>query len=102
MTVDFIRGTIVAGSASTSLAKAVSLYRDVLAHMSARHGVSVGSFRRLTARYSTLGLQPTVVVRIEDSRGRCSADEYVDVPLRHIKTVDIAGRVRTLRKPKRD
>lgn len=102
MTVDFLRGAIVAGCASASLAKAVSLYRDVLADMCAMHGVSVRSFRTLTARYSTTRLQQTVVVRIEDSEGRCSADEYVGVPLRRIKTVDIAGRVRTLRKPKRE
>jgi hypothetical protein len=101
VTVDFLRGAIVAGDASASLTKAVGLYRGVLADLSAKHGGSVANFRTLTARYSTAGLQKMVVVTIEDSNGRRSADEYAGVPLRHPKTVDTAGRVRTLRKPKR-
>lgn len=100
ITADFLKGDLVAGSASLSLARAVRLYSDALVSISAKHGVSVQDFRMLIARFSTSGSQPTVLITIEDSQGRRSTDEYVGIPLRHIKTVDGAGRIRTLRKPK--
>jgi hypothetical protein len=101
ITIDFLRGDIAHGRASAALTKAVRLYRDVLADISGKHGVPVRSFRVLTVRYSMAGSQEKAEVRIEDSEGRCSLDEYIDSPLRHIKRVDSAGRVRTQRKPKR-
>jgi hypothetical protein len=102
ITVDFLEGTLVTGRASGPLGKAVGLYRGVLADVSAKHGASVSQFRTLTARYSVDSHGRRVVVTIEDSEGRRSIDEYVGDPLRHIKTVDSAGRVRTSRKPRRD
>jgi hypothetical protein len=102
ITVDFLEGTVVTGRASGSLGKAVSLYRGVLADVSAKHGASVSQFRMLTASYSVGRDGRRVVVTMEDIEGRRSVDEYVGDPLRHIKTVDSAGRVRTLRKPQRD
>jgi hypothetical protein len=100
--VDFLEGTVVNSRASASLAKAVGLYRGVLTDVSAKHGASLSQFRSLTVRYSVDSHGRRVVVTIEDSEGRRSIDEYVGDPLRHIKTADSAGRVRTLRKPKRD
>jgi len=102
ITVDFLEGTLVAGRASEPLCKAVHLYRRVLADISAKHGASVSQFRTLTARYSAKSRGRQVIVTIEDEEGRRSIDEYVGDPLRHIKTVDNAGRIRTLRKPRRD
>jgi hypothetical protein len=102
ITVDFLEGTLPAGCASAPLGKAVSLYRDVVADVSAKHGASVSQFRTLTAFYSADSRDRRVVVTIEDSEGRRSVDEYVGDPLRPIKTVDSAGRVRTLRKPRSD
>lgn len=102
ITVDFLKGTVVTGRASTPLEKAVGLYRGVLADVSAKHGASLSDFRALMAHYSGDRHDRRVVVTIEDSEGRRSIDEYVGDPLRHFKTVDSAGRVRTSRKPRRD
>jgi hypothetical protein len=101
ITVDFLEGTVVTGRASTPLKKAVGLYRVVLADVSARHGASLSDFRTLIAHYSADKHGRRVVVTIEDSEARRSIDEYAGHPLRHIKTVDNAGRVRTSRKPRR-
>ena len=99
--IDFLNGNVAAGSGSAQLEEAVGLYRGALENVCTKHGASVSSFRVLTARYSAGRTGTRVVVEIEDTDGRCSVDEYVGVPLRHIKTVDDLGRVRTLRKPRR-
>ena len=102
ITIDFLTGTLVAGRASPSLAKAVSHYCDFLTDLCAKHRASVSQFRMLTASYSNEGHGRRVVVTVEDSEGRLSIDEYIGgSPLRHIRTVDNVGRVRTLRKPRR-
>jgi hypothetical protein len=101
ITIDFLKGTIVAGRASSNLAKAVNLYCDVLADLYAKQRASVSQFRVLTARYSADNQSERVLVTIEDGEGRRSLDEYVaGGSLRHIKTVDPSGRIRTLRKPR--
>ena len=101
ITVDFLKGAVVNGCASRALENAVALYRGVLTDVSAKHGASLSQFRTLTARYSVDRHGKRVVVTVEDSEARCSIDEYVGDPLRHIKTLDSAGRIRTLRKPRR-
>jgi len=101
VTIDFLRGTLVAGRTSPLLAKAVGRYCDVLSDLAAKQGASVSQFRMLTASYSADSHGRRAVVTVEDSEGRRSVDEYVGIPLRHMKTVDSAGRVRTSRKPRR-
>src|SRR5581483_7171580 len=101
ITVDFLKGTVESGRNSASLTKAVGLYRVVLEKVCSKHGCSVSYFRGLTARYSS-NRGRRVLVAIEDNEGRRSVDEYVGTPLRHRKTIDGVGRVRTLRKPRRD
>jgi len=101
ITVDFVNGKVAAGFGSAGLEKAVRLYRDVLESLCTKHGASVSTFRILTARYSGGRRGRRVVVAIEDSDGHRSEDEYMGAPLRHMKTVDDLGRVRTLRKPRR-
>jgi hypothetical protein len=97
ITVDFLNGTAVGGRHSVSLAKAIGLYREALPELCERHGVSVSSFRELTARYSIDALGRQVIVVVEDKNGRRSTDKYVGTPLRYVKTVDSLGRVRTKR-----
>jgi hypothetical protein len=99
--VDFLNGSFAAGSGSARIEEAVRLYRGVLENVCTKHGASVSSFRMLTARYSAGRTGARVIVEIEDTDGHRSVDEYVSAPLRHIKTVDHLGRVRTLRKPRR-
>ena len=100
ITIDFLKGALVAGRASPSLAKAVGLYGHVLTDLCAKQGASVSQFRMLTASYSADSHGRRVVVTVEDSEGGRSIDEYTGSPLRHIRTVDSSGRVRTLRKPR--
>ena len=100
--VDFLNGTFAAGSGSAQLEEAVRLYRGVLENICTKHGASVSSFRMLTAHYFAGRTGTRVVVAIEDTDGHRSVDEFVSAPLRHIKTVDGLGRVRTLRKPRLD
>lgn len=99
ITLDFLSGTVVSGRASASLTKAIGLYCQAFTDMSAKHGVAVSKFRVLHATYYADG---RVIIAIEDNKGRRSTDEYVGVPLRHRKTTDGLGRVRTLRNPKRE
>jgi hypothetical protein len=101
ITIDFLHGNVAAGCASERLEGAVRLYRDVLEGVCRKHGVSVSAFRMMTARYSDRGRGSRVVVTIEDGKGRRSVDEYVSMPLRHMKVVDDLGRVRTLRRARR-
>jgi hypothetical protein len=99
---DLLNGNVIAGRASASLSQVVTLYRNILADVCAKHGASVSHFRTLTARFSVDARGTArVIVTVEDNHGRLSIDEYMDAPLRHIKTIDDIGRVRTQRKPKR-
>lgn len=100
ITIDFLKGTLAAGRASPSLAKAVGLYCGFLTDLCTKHGASVSQFKMLTASYSAGGKGGRAIVTIEDREGRRSIDEYVCIPLRHVKTVDSFGRLRTQRKPR--
>ncbi len=97
--VDFLNGTTIGERPSAKLAKCLRLYRESLPAFCEKHGVSVSAFKELSARFSTDGTPHSqrVLVTVEDSNGRRSTDEYVGLPLRHIKTVDSLGRVRTNR-----
>jgi hypothetical protein len=95
--VDFLSGSTTGGPASASFVKAVGLYREALPELCGKHGVPVSSFRELTARYSVDSMGGRVRVTVEDNNGRRSTDEYVGAPLRHVRTIDSLGRVRTRR-----
>ena len=95
--VDFLKGTVSRGTASDSLKKAISLYRDALEQLCEKHGASIFCFQKLDVRYSNAAMEPWVIITIEDENGKLSTDEYKGLPLKRIKTIDSRGRVRTER-----
>ena len=103
ITVDFLNATTTDGT--PSLAKAVGLYRDALPNLCEKQDVLVTYFHKLTARYSVNAHGGQVIIEIEDKNGRSSIDEYIassskeyiGSPLKHIKVLDSAGRVRSKR-----
>ena len=97
VTVDFLNGTTEGGTLSASLAKAIKLYSEALPNLCEKQHSSLEYFKSLTARYSSDALDRRVVVTVEDKNGRCSTDEYTGIPLKHIKTLDGLGRIRTKR-----
>ena len=77
ITVDFLTGTSDGGSVSSSLARAIELYRDALPELCKRHGAEVQVFAVLTARYGVDVVQgPVMTVTVEDRFGRRSVDQY--------------------------
>ncbi len=94
--IDFLNGTS-SSAASDKLANAVSLFAAALPELCAKHDASISDFRALTASFSCDDIGGRTVVTIIDKNGRCTKDEYIGLPLRHIKTVDKLGRVRTKR-----
>lgn len=96
--VDFLNGTTSGGAPSKSLAKAIKLYSEALPDLCERSGASVSFFQSLTAHYSSDAIERYVTITIEDKNSRQSTDEYAGLPLKHIKTVDGLGRIRTKRK----
>ena len=98
LTVDFLRGIAVDGRASSSLSKALPLYRDALPALCERHGIPASAFRELTAQYFVAGIYGRrFLVTVEDQVGRRSVDEYEGVPGRRIMGVDHLGRLRRKR-----
>jgi hypothetical protein len=94
ITVDFLTGTCTAGIPSPSLTKAVALYKDALADLCKRQGISVSEFRELTVKYISNTLDRRFIVAIEDQQGRRSSDEYVGIPGKRPKVLDHLGRAR--------
>jgi len=101
ITVDFLKGSTIDGHPSKSLVKAIGLYRDALPELCKKHGASVSSFKKLTARYSDDSFGRQVIVVVKDKDGCHSTDKYVGSPLKYVKTLDSLGRVRTKRKQPR-
>jgi hypothetical protein len=94
VTIDLLAGTVVEGDASSSLRRAVELYRDALPALCARHGGSVDDFRALKVRYWSAHGDPRFAVTVEDSSGRRSTTEYGGVAARRLKVTDGHGRLR--------
>jgi hypothetical protein len=85
ITVDFLTGETSGSPASSSLARAVRLYRDALPTLCERHGGSVSDFVVLSARFGSDSLRrPHFTVTIEDAGGRTSSDSYVGMPGRRV------------------
>jgi len=99
--VDFLNGGIIEGQSSRSLIRAVQLYNEALKQLCEPNGGSILSLREFTAHFSSDVFGPRVVVTVEDERGVRSQDRYIGSPLRHIKTLDSHGRVRTRRRAPR-
>lgn len=95
--VDFLTGGTTGGSPSASLSRAISLYSQALPGLCQSHGVSFADFNVLTARFSGRGLGGTVVIEVEDSRGKRSRRRYSGSPLARARVQDALGRVRRTR-----
>lgn len=78
MIVNFLTATATGATPSPSLARAISLYRDALPSMCAKHKIDLAEITTLVARFgtdSTYG--PHFKVTVEDVLGRTSTDQYV-------------------------
>jgi hypothetical protein len=94
LTVDLLAGSVADGTASESLSRAVSLYKDALANLCAQAGGSVADLREAKVRFWSDALSPRFAVTIEDTRGRRSTTEYAGVPGKRLKVTDALGRLR--------
>jgi hypothetical protein len=86
--VDFLSATTAGSPVSTSLARAVCLYRDVLPEFCAKHGVKLEDIHVLQVRFGT---DPAYgrhfLVNVENASGRRSATRYFGVPGRRLRRV---------------
>ena len=97
ITVDLLNGKVTEGTASESLAKAIKLYSEALPQLCEKHGLTVADFQELSATYSTDQFNtPRVLVTVQDQKGHRKQDDYIDLPLRHVKVVDKLGRLTKL------
>jgi hypothetical protein len=95
--IDFLAAKTTQGRVSPRLAAAIAKYRKALPDLCAKHGASIEYFKTLTARYSADVFNRRTVVTVRDRVGRCYVDEYIGIPMRHIKVTDHLGRIRTRR-----
>jgi hypothetical protein len=91
MIVDFLTGTSSGGTPSTELARAISMYKQGLADLCAKHGTTSAAFQQLTARYSGSG---QIVVTVMDHASQKSSREFMGTPARRPRVLDKMGRVR--------
>lgn len=96
VTVDFLNGHAAEEHVSAPLSLAILLYARFLPDLCRRHGVEVGGFRELTARYRRLGMDDSFSVTVEDLHGRRSVDEFSGAGTR-LKVRDHLGRIRPAR-----
>lgn len=79
--VDFLAGSSTGGTASSSLAKAITLYRDALPGLCERQNVELQAIDVMTARYEADALyRVRFTVTVADRSGRRSVDRYVGWP----------------------
>jgi hypothetical protein len=94
ITVDFLEGAVVEGDASSSLRRAVALYRGALPDFCARHGGSIDELRELKVRYWSSHTDRRFDVTVEDSCGRRSTTQYGGIAAERLKVLDGHGRLR--------
>jgi hypothetical protein len=93
--IDFLDGKVAGARVSSTLAGAVTKYREVLPKLCEKHGATIDDFKMLTVEYSS---SRRIVVTVQDRIGRRYVDEYVGTPAKHVKVLDTLGRVRTRRR----
>ncbi|MEA3065858.1 MAG: hypothetical protein QOJ27_2310 [Sphingomonadales bacterium] len=94
ITVDLLEGTVAEGDPSSSLRRAVELYRDALPGLCAKHGGSIDDFRQLKVRYWSVHTGRRFAVTVEDASGRRSTTEYEGLAAQRLKVIDGFGRLR--------
>src|SRR5262249_23327915 len=103
--VDFLTGTCMSATPSPVLARAIVLYRELLAILCVSQKVTPMAFKTLTAWYWTdypgVYLGRRFLVAIEDEKGRQATDEYIGISGSRVRTLDHLGRVRRKRPPRR-
>ena len=96
--VDFLTGTCIGAKPSPTLARAVILYRELLAILCVRQTISPSAFTTLTAHYRTdypgVRLGVRFLVTVEDDQGRRAVDEYLGMTGSRVRIVDSLGRLR--------
>lgn len=97
LTIDLLAGRVTKGTASASLFRAVSLYRDALVRLCEQAGGSVTELREASVRYWSDSLDRRFAVTIEDANGRRSTTDYAGVPGKRPKVMDALGRLRPKR-----
>lgn len=94
ITVDFLKGTVIEGEPSASLAASVALYRDALASLCFKAGGSLADFAEAKTRFYSDALDRRFTVTVESQDGRRSTTDYAGVPGKRVKILDALGRLR--------
>ena len=80
ITVDFLGGYVVEGQPSSSLVKAVELYRTAFARLCAEAGGSIEACKEARARFWADAAGRGFTVTVTDAAGRRTETEYAGVP----------------------
>ena len=85
ITVDFLTGKVIEGEASTSLRRAVSLYRIAFDELCVKHGVEPWAFKVATARFGTTSKRvPHFTIDVEDREGHSATEAFAGAPGRRV------------------
>ena len=95
--VDFLQGATSGAAPSEALGRAIKLYSKALPELCRKHGVGVGDYERLTARYSGVWPSQAIVVEVVDRAGRASRDTDLGRPAARPKSMDSLGRLRRVK-----
>jgi len=92
ITIDFLAATVSGSPVSTSLLRAIGLYRAAIPEFCQKHGVDPSLIKTLSARFGTDPVYgPHFTITVESIDGRKSIDQYVGFPGRHLRTLPAAG-----------
>ena len=84
--VDFLTGSTAGSPASSSLSRAIALYRDVIPEQCKKQGGNFSSLTRMSARFGTDKVYgPHFTVTVEDIEGRKSTEKYIGRPGRRLR-----------------
>jgi len=79
--VDFLRGKALGTEISTSMQRAIQLYREALPRLCEKHGIRLEEISELEAKFGVDPVYgPHFTVTVENTSGRRSSDQYIGVP----------------------
>lgn len=93
LTVDFLNGNLLNGTASKQLLSAIPIFQNEFDNFCQKHGTTRCDFEEFTVRFEAGRRSKRYFVTVADKRGRRSTIEYIGVPGRRIKMLDHLGRV---------